>query len=360
MDGKCMKYDKHILFISPGFASDEADTSTVPYLQDLILGFQKYFPTIKITVIALEYPFKKNKYNWNGINIYPIGGSNKKWLMKVLTFFKAYKKFKIIHRANKIDIVHTFWLGGSTILGDRINRKYDIPHVANAMGQDVLKENKYLKFLNGHYHQALVFNSCFQKEQSKYQHSKSEIISFGIFPDNSMLKQWEAREIDILGVGSLIKLKQFHLFVEAIEKLASQQLIKKAVIVGEGPELKALELLIEKRNLSDIIILVGRKSREEVFVMMNNSKLLLHPSSYESYGYVFVEALQKGMKIISYKVGCAEASEHWKLIEGNAINVYCEDFLKNNPVSKKVELYAVENTIERYLRLYEELSILKN
>lgn len=65
-----------VLWITPGFASDESDSTCIPPLQDLARALQEQ--NIELTIIALDYPFNRKEYHWHGIRVYALGGANKK------------------------------------------------------------------------------------------------------------------------------------------------------------------------------------------------------------------------------------------------------------------------------------------
>lgn len=53
--------------------------------------------------------------------------------------------------------------------------------------------------------------------------------------------------------------------------------------------------------------------RAEMLKLMARSRVLVHPSRYESQGYVFLEALMQGMSVVSYPVSIASPSERWSV-----------------------------------------------
>jgi 1,2-diacylglycerol 3-alpha-glucosyltransferase len=351
-----MKSNSHIVYIVPGFAKNEQDTSTVPYLQDLILGINEDYPNVKITIIALEYPYENNSYQWNGNDVFAIGGKNKKWPTKIITLYKAFSLFKKIATSKKVDLVHSFWLGESTILGNWINRKMKIPHIANAMGQDVLNSNKYLPFLSKKHHQKLIYLSEFQKNNSSYNHQNTSTISFGVKPNKEPQTEWNQRKIDLLGVGSLIPVKQYNIFIEVATILIKKGIVNTVVIAGGGSEEIKLKEQIEAHHLSKQILIVGLKSRTEVFNLMNNSKVFLHTSKFEGTGYVFLEALNNGMKIASFKCGIAKESSHWEIASTPTELVsYCEQLLKESSFNSEPKLFTVKETIDALFKIYNEL-----
>jgi hypothetical protein len=83
---------------------------------------------------------------------------------------------------------------------------------------------------------------------------------------------------------------------------------------------------------------------------MQRSKILIHPSNFESFGYVFAEALVKGMNIVSFNVGCALEHPKWFIAkdEKDFVNISINllsgklNFSPYNPfqLTETVKLYA--------------------
>jgi hypothetical protein len=141
-----LKNKKHILFLTPGFPEDEADTSCIPALQLFIKHLQSV-GRIEMTVIAFQYPFRIDRYLWNGVTIFSIGGGNRKGLYRIWNWQKIYRLAIKIHRDHTIDQIHSFWLTECAFLGSKIAAKLKLLHTCTLMGQDVLPENKYLSII---------------------------------------------------------------------------------------------------------------------------------------------------------------------------------------------------------------------
>ena len=65
------------IIISPGFAVDEKDSTCLPLQQNLIKAINKNFPSIKIIIVALQYPFIPSEYEWNGNKVISFGSRTK-------------------------------------------------------------------------------------------------------------------------------------------------------------------------------------------------------------------------------------------------------------------------------------------
>jgi len=69
---------QHIVFLSPGFAQNEQDTTTIPAIQIYLKVLKQLHPELKITIIAFQFPFTTEKYKWFGCEVIPLNGRNLK------------------------------------------------------------------------------------------------------------------------------------------------------------------------------------------------------------------------------------------------------------------------------------------
>jgi len=143
-----MKLNKHIVILTPGFPSDEADENCIPPLQIFLNHFIKNFPEVKISVIALHYPVRREIYKWNSLSVYACGGNNRGKIKRISTWKRALTYFKYINQKEKIDLIHSFWLSECALLGNHLSKKFTIPHINTMMGQDAKASNRYLGFIN--------------------------------------------------------------------------------------------------------------------------------------------------------------------------------------------------------------------
>ena len=137
---------KNILILTPGFPADENDDTCIPPLQEFLIEFSNQFPCVKFFIITLQYPLENKKYSWQNIPVYSCRGKNKKFPLRFSSWIKAFKFFLKIKKENEINVIHSFWLGEAALLGTFFSYVSKIPHLNTLMGQDVLKENKYLKY----------------------------------------------------------------------------------------------------------------------------------------------------------------------------------------------------------------------
>ncbi len=345
-----MNKKKHILIITSGFAKDEADSTCIPALQIFVKELSNYF---NISIITLHFPFSKTPYHWNSLPVFPCHA--KGFFKRFLIFSRAYFRFFKIHQKTPVDLIHSFWLADTAWIGQRLSRRKNVPHLVSFMGQDAKKENKYLKRLNLN-NLNFITQSAFQTEvlhQNTGIQSQT-IIPFGVAEEDTMPSV--KKDIDVIGVGNLTELKDFHTFIKTIQKTQIYKKNIRAYIVGDGPEREKLEAQSKAAGLEHHIHFTGKISRQKTLELIARSQVLLHPSTYESFGMIFPEALANQTRIISRKVGVAEEGTHWKI--GNNAEEFSKAVLHflNNPTIEKIQNpYTIRKTVEQYIKYYKTL-----
>lgn len=343
----------HIVFLTPGFATSEEDSTTIPALQVYLKTLRNALPEIKMTLISFQFPFRKERYDWNGITILPLNGKNKR-IKKLWTWKKALKQLKKLHQKHAITCIHSFWIGECSMIGTKFSNKYNIKHLVTVMGQDAQHGNSYAEKLQDT-NTTLVTLS--KNQQQLLQHNyglDSKIIPWSL--DTSSFPELQETTIAILGVGSLHTVKNYTDFIDIIAVLVKDFPKLKVVIIGEGSERKILEAQIASLELSDHITLLGKQSRPEVLLKMSQATILLHTSTYESFGFVFPEALYSGMQIVSKNVGIATTLPEWTICNTKeAMVTACSSILSRKESTKKrVILYEENACVTSYKFLYNE------
>lgn len=296
---------KQLLIISPGFAAHEADHNCIPPLQILVQAFLA--ENISVKVITLDYPFTQKEYSWHGAQISPMGGENSLW-HKPLTLWKAYQTAVTWANKNKNAecAVLSCWLGWASYIGESLASRIQLRHFTLLMGQDVLPANGWrLKRLRQERFQRLIAVSAFQNQvlQTQTGHLAGHVIPWGIqglpTAGNSVRKPL------ILGVGSLIPLKNWEKWLQTLSLFLPGNPDFQAILIGDGPEKARLEQYCKALQLEHNVRFLGSLPRPEVLAYMQQASVLLHTSDYESYGFVLVEALACGAQVVSTVSGIA-------------------------------------------------------
>jgi glycosyltransferase involved in cell wall biosynthesis len=82
--------------------------------------------------------------------------------------------------------------------------------------------------------------------------------------------------------------------VEIVAELKNHFPSIKAMLCGDGEDKDRLQKMIEEKSCKIILTMTGMLQHTAVLKLMQRSKILLHPSSYEGFGIVCIEALYAG------------------------------------------------------------------
>ncbi|MFN3967661.1 glycosyltransferase [Flavobacterium sp.] len=344
-------WQRHIVFLTPGFAQRETDTTTIPAISIYIKALKINNPELKITIISFHYPFDSKPYTWFGCDVISLNGKNKR-VKKPWLYRNSWQLLSRVHKNSPIHLIHSFWLGECAFIGQWFSKRNHIKHLTTLMGQDVLKGNIFGKMLPL---QKMIFISLSDLQQKLFKENyaiESIVIPWGINPTD--FSEPRPKIIDFINVGSLNKIKNQEEFIKIVFEINQKQPVK-ALIIGEGKERKHLQQKIQLLNLESVIELKGLCSYQETLSYISQSKILIHTSNYESFGIIFAEALQCKTKIVSKNVGAAYENENWfigtdslELING-ALN-----FLKLPFFESDGNPFLIEKTLEQYLKIYYE------
>lgn len=343
-----------LIILIPGFAKNEADTTCLPFAQSLIKEINKDFAFIKIIILSFQYPFTKREYLWHNNRVIPFGGKDKGKLARRLLWLRVWRKLKQINIDNNIVGLFSFWYGECAFLGNRFGKKFGIKHYCWILGQDARCNNKYVRRINLQSGE-LIANSDFVADEffKNYLIRPFHIIPNGIDKELFTNVSYE-RTIDILGVGSLIKLKQFDLFINCIAEVRKKITGIESVISGKGQEEQFLDNMIKELNLQNNVSLTGEIQHNEVLKLMQQSRVLLHPSSYEGFSMACLEALYAGCHVISFCKPMSTDFEHWHIVNTKenmtkrAIDILMLSDIEHEPVMP----YSIRETAASIIKLF--------
>jgi glycosyltransferase involved in cell wall biosynthesis len=352
-----MKSDKIVVLLTPGFPENEQDTTCTTFLQDYVLSFIRLNPDVNLKIITFQYPFKEGSYKWNNVNVYSAGGKNTKYPGRIFTWIRVWKQLLKINKETKITILHSFWLTECSLIAYWFSKIYHIKHIAYLIGQDVFKNNKYLPFLNLNKIKLVAMSESIGNELFKTSgHHANNIIPLGVNITKTNFPQINQRDIDIIGVGSLIPLKNYELFIDIIKELKNSFPEIKSCVIGGGPEYDNLHNKIINNHLEANIELKGEIKHEKVFDIMNKSKIFLHTSSYEGQSTVMMEALSCGLTVVCFDVGRFHSIEKMHVCSDkeSMIKSLKELLSKNNLNYEPIILQTMDDTVNDFVKLYNE------
>jgi len=349
------KAGKTLVIVSPGFPAHEADDTCIPPRQIFVKALKQRYPELDIVVLTLQYPFFSKTYQWHGVEVRSLGGVNKGRIYGWFTYIRVWVTLLRLRRERELIGLLSFWLGKCSFIASRFAKQYKLKHYSWILGQDAKPGNKFVARIKPSGASLIALSDFIRAEfERNYAITPQHIIPVGI--DTSLFgTNMQDRNVDIVGAGSLIPLKQYDVFLEIIARLKPIFPKLKAVICGDGVERKRLENMITELGLVNNVTMAGRMSNREVIKHMQQSKIFLHTSNYEGFGTVCLEALFAGAKVVSFVKPMNVAIKNWHAgHDKESMVALLQNLLQDtNAVYEPVLPYTATDIAEQVFKLYQ-------
>jgi glycosyltransferase involved in cell wall biosynthesis len=346
--------NKTLIILIPGFPANEDDSTCVPFPQAFVKILKQLNPALNIKVLAFQYPFFGEVYEWHQVEVHAFNGRNRAGFRRVLLWMTIWQRLKKICGEDQVVGILSFWLGEAALMAKFAANKYRIKSYTWLMGQDARINNRYVSLVNPNQDSLIALSDFLVAEFYKnYKIRPANTIPPGIDMESFPVAS-SVRKIDILGVGSLIPLKRFDQLIKMLSRLRTYHPTIKAIICGEGPERAKLQKQIHDNDLMNQVELRGELNHEEILELMQGSKILVHPSSYEGFSTVCAEALYAGAQVVSYcKPMLIDFAQHHIVQTQEEMENKVEQLInEENPNHDRVLTYPMHETCSRILALY--------
>ena len=128
----------------------------------------------------------------------------------------------------------------------------------------------------------------------------------------------------------------------------------RVAVIGEEYIHNYVEDRIKMRDLIGKVEYFGRLSNIDVLTQMQNSKILIHTSDFESQGYVMLEARACGMHVISKQVGIAKNQKQHSIANSSKEFVELVLLKLQGQIDHRSDIpYPISDTVKQYVKLYE-------
>lgn len=345
---------KTLIILSPGFPKDENDTTCLPTQQLFVKALKAAYPELKIVVLAFQYPFVKKRYSWNGIEIISFNDSRKGLLNHMKLWVKIWRVLRMLSRQYDITGLLSFWCTEYAMVAKRFAAMHSLKHFIWLLGQDARAGNPFVRFMRLKPDNLIAISDFIAEEFGhNYGVRPAYVVPNAI--DESLFSDEPAiRDIDIVGVGSLIPLKRYDLLIEIIAGLKPRYPEIKAVICGKGIEEGKLRKQIAGAGLNEHVRLAGELPHKEAIRLMERAKILLHPSSYEGFSTVCLEAIRAGANVISFCQPMKENIKNWYVVKSEEAMLQQTDMLLANEIQndKRAQTYTMNEIAHRVMELY--------
>lgn len=262
------------------------------------------------TVILTIISELKNKFDFN--YLCPAGDIEEILKKNNITYttFSDKNIYNISKQIKEIkpDIIHAHDFTASILCGLLAKNTQIISHLHT--------DHKWIKSLNLKsliyllttikYKKVIVVSNAMAKEMFGYRFLNKKLNILLNPVDKKKIYKLANESIynekyDLAFLGRLSEYKNPLAYIRIVQKLKQQNLIKKAVIIGDGElKQKCLEKISEL-NLQEVIEVMG--FIENPFPIISNSKILIMPSKNEALGLAGIESMVLGVPVIASNVG---------------------------------------------------------
>ena len=166
-------------------------------------------------------------------------------------------------------------------------------------------------------------------------------------PDEKLLGRFKKNPTKLLVVSRLEPEKNVTLALRSFAESAPNGTC--LIVVGDGRERSILESLTGQLSLRDRVFFEGTQNATRYYPLVD---LVLVASKYEGYGLVIVEALARGVPVLSTDVGIAREAGAIVTSEKNFPNALSKWF-KSGPRTCMLKSYPYKSFAE-YVRAYCE------
>jgi glycosyltransferase involved in cell wall biosynthesis len=349
------QHDKVFIIFSPAFPADENDTIWLPSLQTFVRALNRNFPELKVIVFAFQYPHATKTYQWFNNTVVSYNGMHKTKVARLLMWMKIVLEVWKIKRQYHVVGIFSQWCTECTFIAKHIAKLFKLRQFCWILGQDARKSNTYVKRIRPKA-SSLITLSDFLVDEFEKNHGirPQHVIPKGI--DVSLFKAMPvAKDIDIIGAGSLSVLKQYDVFVQIISTLKKSKPDIKAMLCGGGEDHQHIKELVNKLSLNENLILAGIIQHAEVLQIMRRTKILLHPSSYEGFGTVCLEALYAGAHVVSFVQPMYCEIKNWHIVK--TIEEMHDKALEllNDPAinyDERLLIYSIDDCAKAVMKLF--------
>ena len=288
------------VILSPGFPANENDSTCLPAFQKFVLSLQVEYPNLNLYVITFQYPFEKKIYQWHGTKVICMGGSNKPGIQRLLNWIRVLFELRRIKKQHTIKGIISLWLTECALVGKFFSKIHSIKHYMWLIGQDAKQSNQYIKRIRPKANEVIAMSDFLGESFAKNHGIKPMmVVENGLWLKDFPKFNSGQRPYDIIGVGSLIALKNYDLFIEIIADLKHEFPDIKVGIAGIGELEASLKEKTAVLSLTNNINFLGLMEHAQILDLMQNAKIFLHTSEYEGNSTVLMEALYCGCYVFS-------------------------------------------------------------
>ena len=350
-----MNRSRILIVLTPGFPENENDSTCLPAQQLFIKKFTEQYPAVSTVVLSFHYPYTTRPYHWNGVLVIPFNGRNKRKGDKLLLWRKAWRSMRALAKQESIWGILSFWCTECALLGHYFSRRYKFRHYCWILGQDAKADNRFVKYIRPAPSELIALSPFLADTFEKNHGIRPAYMIPNAVDGYQKVIPASKRNIDILAAGSLIPLKRYDLLITIVSSLTKKFPDLKVVLIGAGPMAPTLENMIKEKKLHHQIEMKGELPHHQVLKLMRHARIFVHPSLYEGFSTVCLEALQAGAHVVSFTDPLQQQVEQWHVAAGETEMEHIIVALLGDPSleHKSIVPFTMEESAKAIGRLFD-------
>ncbi len=293
--------------------------------------------------------------------------------LPMLQYFLLQKLLKhSLSISGKPDLVHSHVIYPAGIWGDKIARKFNIPHVITEHWSRLDDFSRSMYFTKGknayNAAKAIMPVSLFLKNKIQTHISSlpdkqfqviGNVVDTNIF--NYTEEKTDEETLTFCAVATWMHKKKPdkmpELFIDALAVLQNKVDKKiNLIMIGGGNKVPDLRKLCAQKGLNTQF--TGFLPKEKIVTILRKSKFFVHASHVETFSIVVAEALACGLPVICSNTGalpelidtdngilCENTSEAWEAAISNAVNMQFDRRLIARKISDRFSLEAISKRV---------------
>ena len=245
----------------------------------------------------------------------PMNTAILQFVYKVLWYLLIFIKYR---KKLKIQLIHANGVISEGMAAVLIKKILKIPVVITLHGGGIYKfAEKFpfiVKYILNHSDRVIAINNYIKKLAKRYTSKKIYVIpnfiDSKIFTRASQAEIIKFKEkcklndkIILLIVARLVPKKGISYLIHAIRQLAEKYPNICLMIIGNGPQKKYFEKLVNSLDLKELILFLGRISNKNLAIYYSICDIFVLPSLFEGQPTVILEAMACEAPIIGTKTG---------------------------------------------------------
>jgi glycosyltransferase involved in cell wall biosynthesis len=138
---------------------------------------------------------------------------------------------------------------------------------------------------------------------------KIQVIYNGVdLPVSALSKEDARKQLGISGniivsVGRLVPWKGFRMLIKLMPQLLQVNQFFRLVIIGDGPDMRMLQLVVRTLGLERKVTFTGRVPADQLAVHLAAADIFVLNSGYEGFSHQVLESMQAGVPVITTTSG---------------------------------------------------------